>query len=161
MTDEIQHAVHGTRFIRVARRKFRKVIVGMRFWQSQPPRVESVESRFPPGTRTGEGADSVRVFVEAARRSHIEPLPDRPPRARKGDRVAGMDIHVEYQAGLGGEPEPGVVWFGARRLVVLAIVDRWYGTRRRWWKLQTEDGLYVLRREDGSGEWELAAVARS
>jgi hypothetical protein len=72
-----------------------------------------------------------------------------------------MEIRVEYQAGLAGEPEPAVVWFGERRLAVQAIVDRWYGTDRRWWKLQTEDGLYVLRRDDASGEWELAAVARS
>jgi hypothetical protein len=39
-------------------------------------------------------------------------------------------------------------------------VDRWYGTHQRWWKLDTEDGLYVLRRDDRSGEWELAAVTR-
>jgi len=44
---------------------------------------------------------------------------------------------------------------------VQAITDRWYGTDRRWWKLQTEDGLYVLRRDDASGEWEVAAVART
>ena len=72
-----------------------------------------------------------------------------------------MEIRVEYQAGLGGEPEPAVVWFGERRLAVQTITDRWYGTDRRWWKLQTEDGLYVLRRDDASGEWELAAVSRS
>ena len=59
-----------------------------------------------------------------------------------------MEIRVEYQEGLGGEPEPAVVWFGERRLAVQAITDRWYGTDRRWWKLQTEDGLYVLRRDD-------------
>ncbi|HKB54192.1 MAG TPA: hypothetical protein VKD22_09335 [Ramlibacter sp.] len=71
-----------------------------------------------------------------------------------------MDIRVEYQAGLGGEPEPAVVWFGERRVPVQAIVDRWYGSDRQWWKLQTEDGFYVLRREDATGQWELAAVPR-
>jgi hypothetical protein len=69
-----------------------------------------------------------------------------------------MEIRVEYQAGLAGEAEPAVVWFGNRRLAVRAIVDRWYGTDRRWWKLETDDGLYVLRRDDDSGKWELAAV---
>ena len=49
------------------------------------------------------------------------------------------------------KPPPAVVWFGERRLAVQAITDRWYGTDRRWWKLQTEDGLYVLRRDDASG----------
>lgn len=72
-----------------------------------------------------------------------------------------MEIRVEYQPGLGGDPEPGVVWFGERRLAVKAIIDRWYGTDRRWWKLETEDGLYVLRRDDASGHWELAAVPRA
>jgi hypothetical protein len=71
-----------------------------------------------------------------------------------------MDIRVEYEAGLAGEPEPAVVWFGRRRLPVRSIVDRWYGSAQRWWKLETDDGLYVLRRDDRSGEWELAAVPR-
>lgn len=74
--------------------------------------------------------------------------------------LAQMDIRVEYETGLAGEPEPAVVWFGSRRLAVRAIVDRWYGTDRRWWKLDTDDGLYVLRHDDNSGEWELAAVPR-
>jgi len=74
---------------------------------------------------------------------------------------AAMEIRVEYQPGLAGEPEPALVWFGSRRLTVHAILDRWYGTGRRWWKLQTDDGPYVLRRDDASGQWELAAVPRT
>ena len=65
---------------------------------------------------------------------------------------------MAYEAGLSGESEPAVVWFGSRRLEVRAILDRWYGTNRRWWKLETDDGQYVLRRDDDSGQWELAAV---
>ena len=72
-----------------------------------------------------------------------------------------MQIRVEYQTGLAGEPEPAIVWFGGRRLVVRAILDRWYGTGRRWWKVDTDDGPYVLRRDESGGEWELAAVPRS
>jgi hypothetical protein len=72
-----------------------------------------------------------------------------------------MEIRVELQAGLEGQPEPAVVWFGKRRLTVLAILDRWYGTGQRWWKLETEDGLYVLRRAGDCGPWELAAVPRT
>jgi hypothetical protein len=72
-----------------------------------------------------------------------------------------MGIRVEYEAGLAGEPEPAVVWFGSRRLVVRAIVDRWYGAAHRWWKLETDDGPYILRRDDSQGTWELAAVPRS
>jgi len=72
-----------------------------------------------------------------------------------------MDIRVEWQATASGELEPGVIFFGSRRLAVLAIVDRWYGTHQRWWKLDTVDGLYILRHDDSSGEWELAAVTRN
>jgi hypothetical protein len=72
-----------------------------------------------------------------------------------------MYIRVEQEAGFAGEPEPSAVWFGSRRLAVHAIVDRWYGSDRRWWKLQTDDGFYVLRRTESTAEWELAAVARS
>lgn len=70
-----------------------------------------------------------------------------------------MEIRVEYEAGLlGDEPEPAVVWFGKRRVVVTAISDRWWGPGRRWWKVETADGAYVLRRDDATGTWELAAV---
>ena len=72
-----------------------------------------------------------------------------------------MDIVVEQAPGFAGEPEPTAVWFGSRRLAVVAIVDRWYGAKHRWWKLRTEDGLYVLRRAEGTCDWELAAVARA
>lgn len=75
--------------------------------------------------------------------------------------MCAMDIRVEYGPGSAGEPEPAVVWFGSRRLVVRAIVDRWYGPRHQWWKLDTDDGPCVLRRDDDSGQWELAAVPRS
>lgn len=71
-----------------------------------------------------------------------------------------MDIRVEYEPGAADEPQPSVVWFGSRRLPVRAIVDRWYGRDSSWWKLETDDGLYVLRRFDKHGEWELAAVPR-
>lgn len=72
-----------------------------------------------------------------------------------------MEIRVEYEPGLAGEPEPAVVWFGQRRVPVRGITDRWWGPGRRWWKLETEDGPYVLRRDDATGTWELAAVPRA
>ena len=71
-----------------------------------------------------------------------------------------MDIRVEFDSTATAEPAPAFVWFGKRRLAVRAVLDRWYGTNRRWWKVDTEDGQYVLRRDDSTGEWELAAVPR-
>lgn len=47
-----------------------------RIWPLRQPvaDVEGIESRFPPGSRSGEGSDSLRVFLEAARNA-------RPPAA--------------------------------------------------------------------------------
>lgn len=71
-----------------------------------------------------------------------------------------MELQVESAPTAQGGLDPQVIWFGSRRVPVLAVVDRWYGTQHRWWKVDTPDGLYVLRREEASGVWELAAVVR-
>jgi hypothetical protein len=71
-----------------------------------------------------------------------------------------MELRVECTRDAGGTFDPAVVWFGARRVPVDAVVDRWYGREARWWKVATPDGLYVLRRDEGSGAWDLAAVVR-
>ncbi len=59
------------------------------------------------------------------------------------------------------EPEPHVVWFGNRPVHVLSIVDRWWGARQRWWKVDTAEGAYVLRLDQDTATWELAAVVRA
>ena len=72
-----------------------------------------------------------------------------------------MALRVECDAGLGGEPEPTVVWFGARRVGVRAVVDRWFAPGTRWIKVDGDDEqLYVLRHDEASREWDLAALAR-
>lgn len=71
-----------------------------------------------------------------------------------------MELRVECLAGPSGELEPQVVWFGNRRVPVRAVVDRWYGASHRWWKVDTEEGRYVLRRNEDGGAWDLAAVVR-
>jgi hypothetical protein len=71
-----------------------------------------------------------------------------------------MDIRVECRADASGALEPQVVWFGARRVLVRSVVDRWYGTQQRWWKVDTDDGLYVLRLDEAAQVWDLAAIVR-
>jgi len=71
-----------------------------------------------------------------------------------------MDLRVECDLGPSAELEPTVIWFGSRRVAVQSIIDRWYGSGDRWWKVATEEGTYVLRREESSGTWVLAAVVR-
>lgn len=67
-------------------------------------------------------------------------------------------LRVETSRTESGADEPCVIWFGARRVEVLAIVDRWYAPEHRWWKARTGEGDYILRLHEPSGAWELAAV---
>jgi len=45
-----------------------------RIWRISPPAtdIDHVESRFPAGTRSGEGSASLHKFLEAARRTRIQ-----------------------------------------------------------------------------------------
>jgi hypothetical protein len=40
------------------------------------------------------------------------------------------------------------------------VTDRWYGSDQRWWKVRTIDGLYIVRLDESTRTWELAAVVR-
>jgi hypothetical protein len=72
-----------------------------------------------------------------------------------------MTLRVETSAGPAGDPEPSVVWFGTRRVGVRAVVDRWFAPSRRWFKVDADDEqLYVLRHDQTTGEWDLAALTR-
>lgn len=67
-------------------------------------------------------------------------------------------LRVETTAAAAGDFEPRVIWFGTRRVEVRAVADRWYGTAQRWWKVDTDEGSYVLQYDEQVGTWELAAV---
>lgn len=70
----------------------------------------------------------------------------------------GMAIRVECYAGYRGDQEPLAFWLGERRLAVRAVVDRWFAPTQRWFKVDADDGnIYVLRHDEASGGWELAA----
>jgi len=68
-------------------------------------------------------------------------------------------VRVECTAPVGqGSIEPTALWFGTRRVDVRAVADRWYGTEQRWWKVETPEGFYIVRRHEVNGTWDLAAV---
>jgi hypothetical protein len=72
-----------------------------------------------------------------------------------------MTLEVECYAGYRGEQEPVAFRLGSRRLAVLAIVDRWVSPQRRWFKVDADDGdVYVLRHDEATGQWDLAAFRR-
>ena len=70
-----------------------------------------------------------------------------------------MPIRVECYAGYRGEQEPLAFWLGERRV---AVVDRWFAPTQRWFRVDADDGnLYVLRQDEMSGDWEIAAYRRT
>jgi hypothetical protein len=73
-----------------------------------------------------------------------------------------MAIRVECYAGYRGEQEPSAFWLGERRVAVVAVVDRWFAPTRRWFRVDADDGdMYVLRHDETSGEWDIAAYRRT
>ena len=72
-----------------------------------------------------------------------------------------MSIRVECYAGYRGEQEPRAFWLGEQRLEVREVVDRWFAPAQRWFRVDADDGdMYILRHDQSSGEWELAAYRR-
>jgi hypothetical protein len=55
-----------------------------------------------------------------------------------------------------------VFYLGARRLPIVAIMDRWSDQGHRYFEVKADDGrCFLLRHAAASGHWELAAVYRS
>ena len=47
---------------------------------------------------------------------------------------------------------------GNAGFAVRAVVDRWFAPTQRWFKVDADDGnMYVLRHDEASGDWEIAA----
>jgi hypothetical protein len=70
-----------------------------------------------------------------------------------------MALRVECYAGYRGDQEPLAFWLGERRFAVRGVVDRWFAPTQRWFKVDADDGrMYVLRHDEATGDWELAAL---
>jgi hypothetical protein len=73
-----------------------------------------------------------------------------------------MKICVYGCPGKGGESEPHVFYLGARRLPVVAILDRWLDSGHHYFEVKAEDARCFLQRHAPSSDhWELAAVYRN
>lgn len=69
-----------------------------------------------------------------------------------------MKLRVECRAGHRGEAEPVAIDFGARRVKVCSIDDRWLATSHRYFRVTGSDGdTYILRHDSESGDWTLGA----
>jgi len=67
-------------------------------------------------------------------------------------------LHVECYAGYRGDERPTSFRIGERVFHVAEIDDRWYDPAALYFRVRAGDGnMYVLRRDEQSGEWTLAA----
>lgn len=70
-----------------------------------------------------------------------------------------MKIRVECYAGHRGDQEPRAFLLGERRLEVRELLDGWLDPAYRYFKVRVDDGqVFILRHDEGTGEWELAAL---
>jgi len=65
-------------------------------------------------------------------------------------------VQVECFTDHRGEEVPRAFVVGDRRIEVLEVLDCWPGRDHRYFKLRgSEGGLYILRHDTPSGEWEI------
>lgn len=71
-----------------------------------------------------------------------------------------LSISVECYAGYRGEETPICFRLGDRLLEVDEVLDRWLAPDHRYFKVQTAEGIYILRNDIASGGWELTMFER-
>lgn len=65
-------------------------------------------------------------------------------------------VRVKCSSDQRGEEVPGVFLVGDRRIEVVEVLDWWPGRDHRYFKVRGSDGgLYILRHDTPSGEWEI------
>ncbi|WP_455378736.1 hypothetical protein [Petrachloros mirabilis] len=65
-------------------------------------------------------------------------------------------VRVECAAGHRGEEVPRSFFVGDRRIEVMEVLDCWPGRDHRYFKVRGNNGgLYILRHDTPSGEWEI------
>jgi hypothetical protein len=64
-------------------------------------------------------------------------------------------VSVECYAGYRGDETPLRFQLGERVVEIIEELDRWLAPDHRSFKVRTADGIYVLRNDVTSGEWEV------
>lgn len=71
-----------------------------------------------------------------------------------------LTVSVECYAGYRGEETPVRLRLGDRLVEVDEVLDRWLAPDHRYFKVRTVEGIYILRHDITSGEWELTLFER-
>lgn len=69
-------------------------------------------------------------------------------------------LDVDCYAGHRGEETPRRFRIGERSLSVEEVLDRWIGPDHRYFKVRSNDGVYILRHLPAEDLWELARFER-
>jgi hypothetical protein len=66
-------------------------------------------------------------------------------------------VRVECYSGHRGEEEPRRFSRGGGTREITAVLDRWLDPNHRYFKVRADDdGVYILRHDSNTGEWELS-----
>ena len=67
-----------------------------------------------------------------------------------------IQVQVESDTGSDGTVVPRRCAFDGKHVEVAELLDQWHGTGHRYVKFRGDDSnLYILRRDDARGTWEL------
>lgn len=70
--------------------------------------------------------------------------------------MSTLPLRVECYEGYRGQQEPRRFFIGERLVDIEEITDRWLSPEHRYFKVRGNDkGIYILRHDTKSGEWEL------
>jgi hypothetical protein len=81
-------------------------------------------------------------------------------RNAQGCNRPALPVSVECYAGHRGEETPTRFRLGDRPIEVEEVLDRWLAPDHRYFKVQTGDGIYILRNDVTSDVWELTMFER-
>ncbi len=61
----------------------------------------------------------------------------------------------------GAEERPAAFEWNGRVYEVEDVVDQWFGRADRFFKIRAQDGdLYILKLDEGTGQWDVVAYRR-
>jgi hypothetical protein len=72
-----------------------------------------------------------------------------------------MKLTVECYAGYRGEETPVRFVLGDRSVEVMEVLDCWLAPDHRYFKVRAADGVYILRNDVTTGNWELTLFERA
>jgi hypothetical protein len=81
-------------------------------------------------------------------------------RTRRGVSDQPLVVAVECYAGYRGEETRILFRLGDGHIDVDEVLDRWLAPHHRYFRVRTGEGIYILRNDMTSGEWELTLFER-